>query len=233
MPTKSDAKAIKLLYSADEEPVFSFETTFRKHFEAATVLNFKVTLRGYSSYNDNDAGGAIVAQLNGFLFQPGYMPEGYDDGFFDVFDMRSGHAAEAYHLLAEKKSLVEEALEQDDVTFDELESVAYFERAWVHPGLRGEKIALRLLREAKHVLGRPGLIVMLKAFPDEKATAAACKKLAKYYSSDERLRLHSVSKDLPGWLVGFWDSGEAYEGDERYVEIDLTKLTQAADPHRD
>jgi GNAT superfamily N-acetyltransferase len=238
MPAKSGSKTSDkktLLYSAADEPYFVFDTSFRRHGEAPSVLNFSTSLRGYSSYDSDDEGGPVIARLSGFLYQPGYMPEGYGGEYFDVFDMRSGHAVEAFSLLIEQGELLEEALEDDGVEMDLLSSVAYLERMWVHPGLRGTKIALRLLREARHVLARSGLIVLLKAFPDNNGSVAGCRKLADYYRSDERIALRVVSREKqPGWLVGYWESADANEDDEdHFVSVDLTKLTTETDPHRE
>lgn len=222
----------KLLYSVDDEPSFKFTTSFRKQFDAPNVLNFKVALQGYSSEDADDTPGPTIAHLTGFLYQPGYIPEGFDDGYFDVFDMRSGHAAEAYHLLANESSLIDAALDKDGVSLEELWSVAYFERAWVHPGLRGKNVALRMFREAKPVLSRAGLVVLAKAFPDNNGTPAKCNKLADYYRSDARLGLRVISrKKHPGWLVGHWDSPDVYEEDDVVDEVEVERLTVASDPH--
>ncbi len=214
----------------EEGVVFLFDTMFRKETDEPTVLNFDVTLRKYEEYGD--VPGPVVASLSGFLFQPGYLPEEDDEGYFDVFDMRSGHAAEAYGLLVGETALIEKALKPDGVWFEGLGSVVYFERAWVHSGLRGRQITLRLFREAMHVLARPGLIVMVKAFPDEKGTDASCRKLADYYRSDDRLKLRVLSsRKHPGWLVGVWEEPSVFEGDGSRLWGDFRNLPKEVDPH--
>lgn len=144
----------------------------------------------------------ILAKLTEFLVQPGYLPEGGDDWHFDIFDMRSGHAMEVFHILADQRPLWEKALKLP-VALGACDCVAHLERVWVAPELRGQGVTLRLMREAQHVLGRPGLLVILKAHPDGKDVPdAACLKLAKYYQSDKRLGFAAVSKRKhPGWLV--------------------------------
>ena len=62
------------------------------------------------------------------------------------------------------------------------------------------------MREARHVLGRYGLLVILKAHPDgEDVSDADCLKLAKYYQSHKQLGFVPVSKRKhPGWLLAVW-----------------------------
>lgn len=62
------------------------------------------------------------------------------------------------------------------------------------------------MREARHVLGRYGLLVILKAHPDgEDVSDADCLKLAKYYQSHKQLGFVPVSKRThPGWLLAVW-----------------------------
>ncbi|WP_425352020.1 GNAT family N-acetyltransferase [Neorhizobium tomejilense] len=47
---------------------------------------------------------------------------------------------------------------KNEADIEVLASVAYLERLWVNPSLRGHNIALRLLRQAQHVISRDGLL---------------------------------------------------------------------------
>lgn len=57
-----------------EDDYLKFESNFSKHGDEPNVLNFSVTLRRYSA--SDDEAGPVLARLNGFLVQPGYLPEG-------------------------------------------------------------------------------------------------------------------------------------------------------------
>lgn len=96
--------------------------------------------------------------------------------------------------------------------------ITLLERIWVDPQYRGRGLALRLMREAKHLLGRFGLLVILKAHPDgDKVTGKSLLALASYYQRDKHLGLQPLSKQkLPGWLVAHWDAPEATKGDVSY-----------------
>ncbi len=202
----------------DDDSYLKFETCFSKHADAPEVLNFSVTLHRYSAYEE--VPGPPLAQLKGFLVQPGYLPEPRDDWYFDVFDMRSQHAMTAFHVLTDDMSLLKKALKTPDM--DYLGSVAHLERVWVHPSLRGRKVALRLMREAQHVLGRYGLLVILKAHPDgDKVSDADSQKLAAYYQSEKKLGLRAVSKSTrPGWLVAIWDEPIVNDDDQVFLHLD-------------
>lgn len=72
--------------------------------------------------------GPTLANLKGFLYQPGHLPD-EDDGYFDVFDERSHHAMVAYRILVDDRNMVAKALNKD-ADLDELSAVAYLERPW-------------------------------------------------------------------------------------------------------
>ncbi|MBM3091842.1 GNAT family N-acetyltransferase [Ensifer sp. T173] len=107
-----------------------------------------------------------------------------------------------------------------DADLDELDAVAYLERLWVNPSLRGHGIAHRLLREAQHVLGRAGLLVMMKAHPDD-FDEGANQKLAAYYQSEKQLRFRQVSKKHEGWLVAAWQDPAVNKEDESFLDLDV------------
>jgi GNAT superfamily N-acetyltransferase len=207
----------------DDDSFLKVETIFSKHPEWLDVLDFSVVLRRYPP--DEDIWGPSLAHLKGFLYQPGYLPD-EDDGYFDVFDERSHHAMVAYRILVDDRSLVAKALKKD-ADLDELQSVAYLERLWVNPSLRGHGIALRLFREAQHVLSRPGLLVMVKAHPDSLGDDGN-QKLGAYYQSEKQLRFRAVSKKHEGWLVAAWQDPVINKKDESFLDLDVRE-TPAVD----
>ena len=209
----------------DDESFLKVETIFSKHPESPDVLDFSVVLRRYPP--DEDIGGPSLAHLKGFLYQPGYLPSEEDD-YFDVFDERSQHAMVAYQILVDDWNLVAKALKKD-ADLDELQSIAYLERLWVNPSLRGHGIALRLFREAQHVLSRPGLLVMVKAHPDSLGEDGN-QKLGAYYRSEKQLRFRTISKKHEGWLVAAWQQPAANKDDESFLDLGVRE-NPAVDDH--
>lgn len=159
--------------------------------------------------------------MTGFLAQPGYVPEDEDDWYFDVFDMRSQHAFQAFQVLVEDAALIAKALKVESLS-EEFFAVAHLDRMWVDPSVRGRGLGLRLMREAQHSLGRWGLLVILKAHPDgDKVPNTALLKLAAYYLSDKQLGFRPVSKrKRPGWLVGAWHEPRVNKKDMTFFYLD-------------
>jgi GNAT superfamily N-acetyltransferase len=201
------------------------ETTFSKNFDEPDLLEFRVTLVDQPDKDEDPA--PALAKLNGFLVQPGYLPGREDEWYFDIFDMRSGHAVEAFHILAGERRRWEKALELSP-DLASCDCVAHLERVWVAQELRGQGIALRLMREAQHVLGRLGLLVILKAHPDGRDVSdAQCRKLARYYQSDRQLGFAPIAdRKHPGWLVAAWHEPVAAPGDEVYFSPSAAELTE-------
>jgi GNAT superfamily N-acetyltransferase len=206
----------------DDAVFMQFETKLSKNHEEPSVLELKVTLQ--PARHPQEVESHCVASLEGFLLQPGYLPDGDDEWCFAVFDMRSGHAAEAFEVLAHHAMLIEEAL-GPDTSLDQCDAVLHLEKIWVDPEFRGQGLALRLMREAQHVLGRPGLLVLLKAHPDgDTVSVADWLKLASYYQSDPQLNLSAISEKLvPGWLVSCWDVSVAHARDQRFFQQNRPK----------
>ncbi len=195
---------------------FEFETRLRKNPDDATVIEVAIKLDKIPEPGTQDRG--QVALLQGFLLQVGDFPEADDDWCFSVFDMRSGQAAEAFEILANRTALVQEALKSFSAAAV-CRSIFNIERVWVDPEFRGHGIALRLMREALHMLGRPGLLVIMKAHPDGKnVPAESCVKLASYYQKDKALKLSPLSDSLyPGWLVSLWNEPRPASGDKLHL----------------
>jgi ribosomal protein S18 acetylase RimI-like enzyme len=204
----------------DDGGYLAFDTRFRKCPEEPNVLEWTVGLRRYRGDAQDDPG-KLLASLTGFLAQPGYVPEDHDDWYFDVFDMRSQHALQAFHILVDDAGLIEKALKVNSLS-DEFGAVAHLDRMWVDPAVRGRGLGLRLMREAQHALGRYGLLVILKAHPDgDKVLNTAHLKLAAYYQSDKQLGFKPVSKrKRPGWLVGSWEEPVVNADDTTFYYLD-------------
>jgi hypothetical protein len=200
------------------ERLFEISTIVTKVPNQPSVLNFEVNCREHDPEGDPHAGRTEpIGWLTGFVADRGYLPESELDRYFDVFDMRSAHASEAFRILIEQRPKIMRALPHSDLAHIG-SGVAMLERVWIAPELRGRRLALRLMREAGHLLGRHGLLVMLKAHPDgDDVSSDALISLAKYYQSDEWLSLKELSRrSLPGWLVSHWDGPDAAPGEELF-----------------
>lgn len=158
-----------------------------------------------------------AATLAGFVHYSVGMPGAHD---FDVYDSRSGHCVEAYEIMRKRRAMVRRQLPGMD--FDLVEQVMLLERACVAPNYRGHGLALRLMREAKHLFARPQAFAILKAHPDgEEVSDADCLRLAEYYASDSLLQLKQLSKrTFPGWLVAEWEAPVYHDTDSRFWSID-------------
>lgn len=106
----------------DDAVFMQFETKLSKNQEEPSVLELKVTLQ--PARHPQEVESHCVASLEGFLLQPGYLPDGDDEWCFAVFDMRSGHAAEAFEVLAHHAMLIEEAL-GPGTSLDQCEAVLH------------------------------------------------------------------------------------------------------------
>lgn len=197
----------------NDDGYLKFESIFSKNHDDRDVLEFSIELRRYIPSAEESI--STVAALKGFLVQAGYLPEMDDEWYFEIFDMRSAHAMEAFGILTNAQQMLRRALKAR-MPLDECEAIAHLERVWVDPSHRGKGIALRLMREAQHVLGRAGLLVIMKGHPDGgEVSDSDCLRLSKYYQSDKRLGFVSVSKRrYPGWLVAVWEEPIAYDGDD-------------------
>lgn len=188
------------------------ETRFRRNGDLPAVMDFTATLRKWrpeDDFLDELDGkptllGPVVAYLTGFAYLPGYVSgeDGYGSGDFDAFDCHSANAAEGYELLVEERARIEKALGVPDL-LETLTGVIFYERGFVAPEFRGKRLVLHLMREVKDILAMSGALILLKAHPDGRGiTDADCRRLARYYQSDEALGLKPLaSRKHPGWLV--------------------------------
>lgn len=205
---------------ADEETVeiqgpemdgssYIFESTFRRSFHDEDVLDFAVTLRRYGEDDDENRGHS-VATLDGFIFQPGYLPEGDDERYLHLFDDHSRDGMLAYYVIAHDRKMIAKAIGVDLNFFT---SVTFLGTPWVHPGARGKGLRMRLMREAQHVLSRTGLLAIFKADP-EYDWGKSHHDLARYYQSEPFLGWKAVSvRKHPGWLVAAWQELKPVKSD--------------------
>ncbi|MFX0544768.1 hypothetical protein ACEWPL_004405 [Roseovarius sp. S1116L3] len=185
---------------------YTIQSTVSKNVEFNWVLEFTVRCTEHDAHNNAVGNGKIVAELNGFVCDPGYLPgtEGYD-ATFDVFDSRSGHAAEAFDVIADNLKLIDTRLGQADFNL-ECTGIVVLERGFVSPEHRGSRLLLRLMREVRHIMSTPVRMAILKSHPDgDHSSDEDCRKLARYYASDSDLSLIELdSKNLVGWMVADW-----------------------------
>lgn len=158
-----------------------------------------------------------IGRLSGLLWDKGYLPDEDDEPDLAVFDERDNHAEEAASIMVSQRSLIAQALPESGLPIDG-RAFLLLERVSVEPRYRGNGLALRLMREARHLFARDGLLVIAKAYPDgANITEEQVLRLANYYTSDETLGFRQLSQmQFPGWIVAHWGIPEAGEGDERY-----------------
>ena len=200
---------------------FEISTIIGKIPEDPEAINFSIYCTMTECDADCDDGpsvnGETIGRLTGFIVDKGCLPEQHGDWDGEIFDMRSSHAEEAYAILHTQRLLIGNALPHSDL-LERGSALVLLERVWVDPAYRGNKLALRLMREAQHVLGRYGLLALLKACPDgEGVSTEHMLRLANYYVSDRHLGFKHLSKtQFPGWLVAHWGAPEVAEGDSCY-----------------
>jgi GNAT superfamily N-acetyltransferase len=160
-----------------------------------------------------------IGRLSGLFWDAGFLPDKHDKWDLSTFDQRDGHAEEAASVMISQRRLIEEVLTDSNLLFDG-RAFLLLERVFVKPERRGKRLALRLMREAQHVFGRYGLLVMAKAHPDGlDISSEQISKLADYYTSDEQLGFTHLSQArFPGWIVAHWHSPQAADGDDFYWE---------------
>jgi hypothetical protein len=183
----------------------AIQTIVERDWEYPDLMTFTVRC--------SDDTGEVAGSLEGFLLDLGYYPEPeemLDDVLF--LDGRSAHALEAFEVLAEHKSEIEAMLSSADIS-----AFIHLEEAKVQPRYRGEKLALRLMREARFMLHGYARVVTLKAHPLEgEATPVEQARLAAYYQSDPHLDLKAIdATNRPGWLVASWDEPRQHRPDGR------------------
>lgn len=202
---------------------YDIRTEFSKESDTPVVQNFEVKCCKRIADNNESKIVLTIGSLKGFVVRTEHLPTDIERGgwLFDVFDERDNHSADAFEILTENLATVATALEIDDSQLDYSFGLLMLERALIHPDHRGKGMALRLMREAKQILNRFGLIVILKAHPDgDQISSEACIRLADYYCSDDALAfVHFSQETKPGWLIGKWDEFELSPDDGLFWEI--------------
>lgn len=197
---------------------FKLITMSWRNADAEDVIEFKVVCCPTDD-NDDPIVSSKIASLRGWILDLGYYPTFRADRVFDLFDMRSGHAEEAFHLLTSKRAEIARAI--PDLDLDCLGRFVHLEELMVGEKFRGECLGLRLLREAQNVFARHDTLAIIKALPAaaEKSNDD-CRKLAAYYASDPGTRFRPVStRRLPGWLVAYWDEPSHHSSDAPYWSV--------------
>lgn len=133
---------------------------------------------------------------------------------FAVYDDQSQHLADAFHIIFDEElgGLRPRALKLTNFPFEE--AVCWrvnITRLDILPEHRGHRYGLRAMLLLRQFVGRDGLIVTAKAFPEEEGksrfpTKAEILKLKAYYLTEPKLGFKSIGRASDGWLVANWTS---------------------------
>lgn len=158
-----------------------------------------------------------VASLSGMVHHHFGMP---GISSLDIYDERSGHSYEALMVMKNRRSMIKRRLPLLD--FDSIATIVLLERAWVSPSMRGHGLSLRMMREAMHLFARFDAFAILKAHPDgDEVSYDDCRRLARYYASDDYLKLTPISqRACPGWMVASWEDEATTFGDSAFWTSD-------------
>ena len=187
-----------------ENVSFKIITLCWKNADSRDVMEFEVACCPTDN-NDDPIASSKIASLRGWVLDLGYFPTSSDYDVLDLFDMRSGHAEEAFHILTGKRPMIKRSL--PDIDFKSAGRVLHLEELAVDENFRGRRLGLRLIRETKNMFARHGTVCIVKAHPKgAEPSGDECRKLADYYSSDSATHFRPISvRALPGWLAAHWD----------------------------
>lgn len=194
------------------------KTTLKRCDDFPNAFDFVVSAAPLAEIDGEDREEKPVAALSGVMCDCGYLPHEESDPYFELFDSRNNHTHEAYHLVESEIERIVKVL-GDKTHVEEFGGIIHLERAFVQVEHRGKGLALRLMREARAVLGGFGRLAILKAHPDgEDIKSADILRLASYYQQDRVCGFQAISQeDFPGWLVANWEDGGANETDQRWL----------------
>lgn len=194
------------------------QTTLKRCCDFPDAFDFMVAAVPLEETEGSYQEGRAVATLSGVLCDFGYLPHEESAPYFDLFDSRDNHAHEAYHLIETEIDRIVTVL-GNGADVEAFGGIILLERAFVQEKYRGKDIALRLMREARAVLGGIGRLAILKAHPDgNDINDADLLRLAAYYQKDRVCGFKSVSHtEFPGWLVANWEDGGTTELDQRWL----------------
>ena len=160
------------------------------------------------------------ASLSGFVINlPGSA--WIDSVNFDFFDSYGVDAEAAHLVLSYDTSKISAALSIKLNELKNFEKVTYLVSVKVKSKYRGNRLALRLMRELSYIFKGSKALFILKANPIKKdASGDECRALAEYYLSDPALSYTPIdSVQLPGWLVGTSTLEIERTNDRSYVEV--------------
>ena len=182
----------------DEIEDFFISTHVQRDHNFPEMLSLLVTAN-YGEEEPDCEGGRLVATL--ITTFTGYP----DEDHFDLFDVQSGHAVDAYEILTNEqqqariRQLVGQHVQDEDPGAYLLISVIK-----VKPECRGNRLALRLMREAVNIFGYFDTLTILKAHPttNDDATIDEIRRLTDYYLTDPHLQFKELDREhYAGWLV--------------------------------
>ncbi|WP_331373246.1 hypothetical protein [Sinorhizobium chiapasense] len=194
---------------------YSIRTMSWKNNDVGGSIEFEIICCGHKSDGSFDLS-CEIASLSGFILDLGYYPTVRDIGVFQAFDMRSGHAVDTFRVITKRRSMIKRVL--PDLDMDFTGTFIHLEKLWVREDFRGNRLGLRLMREARNMFGRFGSLALLKAHPDGDQTSDDdCRRLARYYQSDRVAGFRPLSaRGEPGWLVADWYDPGTYGDDTSY-----------------
>ncbi|AUR06972.1 hypothetical protein [Phaeobacter inhibens] len=190
------------------ETTYQIDTLMAKDLDYEDVWRFETRCFHVVPLAEGGEARKEIASLDGLLCAPGYVPgtQGYDDTF-DVFDSRSGHACAAFEVISDNQDCIDQALGGMGLLLQG-SGLILLERGFVESKHRGNKIMLRMMRDARKATSGLGRVAMLQAFPDgNEISDQDCRQLAQYYASDTALSFIEIAPSaLAGWMVANWST---------------------------
>lgn len=179
------------------------KTEMYRNPEFSSIMEFSVTAN--DELDDKHLTQIKVAEVSGAVFQPPFLGQ-IDELSWDYFDARSAHADEAYAIIQEEITVIEDLLAIQLEDFPNFDSIVFLESGDVDKEYRGDGLALKLMREITYIFQNSLPLYILKAHPTGQGDDVSdedCRKLAAYYSSDPAIGLKELDpKRYAGWLVG-------------------------------
>ncbi|GEC31463.1 hypothetical protein [Sinorhizobium fredii] len=209
-----------------EDASFKIITLSWKNADARDLVEFEVVCCP-TGRNGDPIISSKVASLRGWVLDLGYYPTPRDYRVLDLFDMRSGHAEDVFHVLTGRRAMIKRAL--PDLDLECSGRFLHLEELSVEEKFRGKRLGLRLIREAQNMFARYDTVAIVKAHPDgTKPSDDDCRKLADYYASDPTTRFKPVSvRSLPGWLISYWDEPTVHDGDAPFWYLEDVPVTSS------
>jgi len=184
----------------DEIEDFFISTHVHRDHDFPEMLSLLVTANYGEETDEPDCvGGHLIASLITTL--TGYP----DEDHFGLFDSQSGHAVDAYEILTNEKQQARiRQLVGQHVQHEDPEAYLLISDIKVKPECRGNRLALRLMREAVSIFGYYDTLTILKAHPttNDDTTDDEIRGLTDYYLTDPHLQFKELDREhYAGWLV--------------------------------